>query len=337
MPQFRDMHRSVSRPHSCYREQSGSTCDVATPGESQERCGRYADGDPLARSPVILAASASAALVTSSVTASRSLDVPKTLETRSRSRPDAPGHWRLQSTSTAREVRRSWKGSTPSIDPTVARIPMNDAVGLLREPRERRQTMTDLPIACTLTPDALRARRRDSCRICCSARKAARTSQRACDFDLRRPGETLWQPLLARSTPAFCCRFFASGSPLNPTAGPVFLELTGPPRNPGVHWRIARSVTAHLAIFAVAAFFEIAGCFAFWMWLRRGVTPFVALLGIASLIGFAVALSRVDSAFAGRASHRVQVESTSRRRSCGYGQPKANGPPSPTSSGRLSQ
>jgi small multidrug resistance family-3 protein len=47
--------------------------------------------------------------------------------------------------------------------------------------------------------------------------------------------------------------------------------------------------------------YEIAGCFAFWMWLRRGVTPFIALLGIASLIGFAVALTRVDSAFAGRA------------------------------------
>lgn len=63
----------------------------------------------------------------------------------------------------------------------------------------------------------------------------------------------------------------------------------------------ARSVTTNLAVFAVAAFFEIAGCFAFWMWLRRGVTPFIALLGIASLIGFAVALTRVDSAFAGRA------------------------------------
>ncbi len=60
-------------------------------------------------------------------------------------------------------------------------------------------------------------------------------------------------------------------------------------------------MTTNLAVFAVAAFFEIAGCFAFWMWLRRGVTPFVALLGVASLIGFAVALTRVDSAFAGRA------------------------------------
>ena len=60
-------------------------------------------------------------------------------------------------------------------------------------------------------------------------------------------------------------------------------------------------MTTNLAIFTLAAFFEIAGCFAFWMWLRRGVTPFIALLGIASLIGFAVALTRVDSAFAGRA------------------------------------
>jgi len=60
-------------------------------------------------------------------------------------------------------------------------------------------------------------------------------------------------------------------------------------------------VTKNLAIFTLASFFEIAGCFAFWMWLRRGVTPFIALLGIASLIGFAVVLTRVDSAFAGRA------------------------------------
>jgi small multidrug resistance family-3 protein len=31
------------------------------------------------------------------------------------------------------------------------------------------------------------------------------------------------------------------------------------------------------------------------------VTPFVLVLGIASLVGFALALTRVDSAFAGRA------------------------------------
>jgi hypothetical protein len=58
-------------------------------------------------------------------------------------------------------------------------------------------------------------------------------------------------------------------------------------------------VTTNLTIFALAVFFEMVGCFAFW--LRRGAAPLVALLGIASLICFAVALTRVDSAFAGRA------------------------------------
>lgn len=60
-------------------------------------------------------------------------------------------------------------------------------------------------------------------------------------------------------------------------------------------------MSTNIAIFAVAAFFEIAGCFAFWVWARRGATPLVVMLGIASLIGFALALTRVDSAFAGRA------------------------------------
>ena len=37
------------------------------------------------------------------------------------------------------------------------------------------------------------------------------------------------------------------------------------------------------------------------MSLRRGATPLMAVLGVASLIAFAFALTRVDSAFAGRA------------------------------------
>ena len=60
-------------------------------------------------------------------------------------------------------------------------------------------------------------------------------------------------------------------------------------------------MTANVAIFALAAFFEIAGCFAFWAWLRRDGSSVVALAGVASLIAFALALTRVDSAFAGRA------------------------------------
>lgn len=60
-------------------------------------------------------------------------------------------------------------------------------------------------------------------------------------------------------------------------------------------------MTRNLAVFAAAALLEIAGCFAFWLWLRRGSTPLVTVLGMASLVGFALALTRVDSAFAGRA------------------------------------
>lgn len=60
-------------------------------------------------------------------------------------------------------------------------------------------------------------------------------------------------------------------------------------------------MTANLFFFAAASILEIAGCFAFWTWLRRGVSPIVALLGVGSLIGFAVILSRVDTLFAGRA------------------------------------
>lgn len=59
-------------------------------------------------------------------------------------------------------------------------------------------------------------------------------------------------------------------------------------------------MTRNLAVFAAAAFLEIAGCFAFWVWLRLGSTPLVTVIGIASLVGFALTLTRVDSAFAGR-------------------------------------
>jgi small multidrug resistance family-3 protein len=60
-------------------------------------------------------------------------------------------------------------------------------------------------------------------------------------------------------------------------------------------------VSVNLAVFTLAALFEIAGYFAFWMWIRRGATPLVVVLGVGSLIAFALALTRVDSTFAGRA------------------------------------
>ncbi len=60
-------------------------------------------------------------------------------------------------------------------------------------------------------------------------------------------------------------------------------------------------MVSNLAAYVVAATLEIAGCFAFWAWLRRGASPAVTLLGVASLIGFATVLTKVDAPFAGRA------------------------------------
>ena len=53
--------------------------------------------------------------------------------------------------------------------------------------------------------------------------------------------------------------------------------------------------------YGVAAAGEIAGCFAFWAWLRLGKSPWWSLAGVASLVLFATALTRVETALAGRA------------------------------------
>ena len=53
--------------------------------------------------------------------------------------------------------------------------------------------------------------------------------------------------------------------------------------------------------FAAAALAEIAGCFAFWAWLRNGHSVWWLLPGIASLIAFAWLLTLAPSDQAGRA------------------------------------
>jgi small multidrug resistance family-3 protein len=54
-------------------------------------------------------------------------------------------------------------------------------------------------------------------------------------------------------------------------------------------------------VFAAAAAAEIAGCFAFWAWLRLGASSLWLVPGIAALAAFAYLLTLVDAAFAGRA------------------------------------
>jgi len=56
-----------------------------------------------------------------------------------------------------------------------------------------------------------------------------------------------------------------------------------------------------IAIYAGAALAEIAGCFAFWAWLRLGRSVWWLFPGMVSLALFALLLTRVDATFAGRA------------------------------------
>lgn len=55
------------------------------------------------------------------------------------------------------------------------------------------------------------------------------------------------------------------------------------------------------AAFVVAALAEIAGCFAFWAWIRLGKSPWWLVPGLASLVVFACALTLVETDAAGRA------------------------------------
>lgn len=54
-------------------------------------------------------------------------------------------------------------------------------------------------------------------------------------------------------------------------------------------------------IYVLAAAAEIAGCFAFWAWLKLDRSPLWIAPGMACLALFAYLLTRVDSAAAGRA------------------------------------
>lgn len=54
-------------------------------------------------------------------------------------------------------------------------------------------------------------------------------------------------------------------------------------------------------VYILAAFAEIAGCFAFWAWLRLDKSALWLVPGLVSLAAFAWLLTLVDSSAAGRA------------------------------------
>ena len=55
-----------------------------------------------------------------------------------------------------------------------------------------------------------------------------------------------------------------------------------------------------IGTYILAALAEIAGCFAFWGWLRLGKSVWWIVPGVVSLVLFAYLLTRIEAGFAGR-------------------------------------
>jgi small multidrug resistance family-3 protein len=66
---------------------------------------------------------------------------------------------------------------------------------------------------------------------------------------------------------------------------------------------LIRSATFMTSVFTfvAAALLEIAGCFAFWTWLRADGSAWWVVPGLGALIGFATLLTRADVDASGRA------------------------------------
>jgi hypothetical protein len=89
--------------------------------------------------------------------------------------------------------------------------------------------MADLPIVCTLSPDALHARRRGL--LSSLLRRAERQEELPDGLRLRFPPstETLAAVTSAVEAERHCCRFLRFGITVEPDGGPIVLELSGPP------------------------------------------------------------------------------------------------------------
>ena len=89
--------------------------------------------------------------------------------------------------------------------------------------------MHELPIACTLTPEALRARREGLLMGLVRRAEHRQDLLEGLRLQFAPSGETI--ALIAQAVDAerHCCRFLRFGITIEPDGGPVFLDLSGPP------------------------------------------------------------------------------------------------------------
>ena len=89
--------------------------------------------------------------------------------------------------------------------------------------------MTDLPIACTLSPDALRARRAGLLSDLFRRTDGREDLPDGIRLRFAPTDDTLATIARAVEAERHCCRFLRFGITVEPDGGPIFLELTGPP------------------------------------------------------------------------------------------------------------
>ena len=89
--------------------------------------------------------------------------------------------------------------------------------------------MPEFPIACTLTPDALRARREGLLMGLVQRAEHRVETPEGLRLQFAPSGETIVLIAQAVDAERHCCRFLRFGITVEPDGGPVFLDLTGPP------------------------------------------------------------------------------------------------------------
>jgi hypothetical protein len=89
-------------------------------------------------------------------------------------------------------------------------------------------TRVAAPIACTLTPDALRARRAGLLSDLLHRAEGREDVAEGLRLRFAPTSKTLATIALAVEAERHCCRFLRFGITVEPDGGPIFLELTGP-------------------------------------------------------------------------------------------------------------
>jgi hypothetical protein len=104
---------------------------------------------------------------------------------------------------------------------TVANTEMAVDVGYRKEPN-----MADLPIACTLGDDALRARK--SGLLASVIALATKTTEIETGYRWEFTAEALPEIIAMIDAERRCCRFLRFAVTVEPDFGPIVVELTGP-------------------------------------------------------------------------------------------------------------